>query len=450
MPQLAQRLGFDLADAFAGYGERLPDFFQSVLAAVFEAEAHLDDFFFARGQRAQDLSRLVLQVHVDHRLGRRNHAAVFDEVAQMRIFLFADRRFERDRLLRDLQHLAYFRDWNVHALGDLFRRRLASQFLHQLPRGADQLVDRFDHVHRDTNRTRLIGNRAGNRLPNPPRGIRRKLVAPAVFEFVDGLHQADVAFLNQVEELQSAVGVFFGNRNHQTQVGLNQFTLGLLRVHVALDDLALRALELLKRHSGFEFQLFDFAANGARLSPIFFLLLFAARGVGLALQVLRLPVERTHAVDGLVQTLDQPLTLGVGESQLAHRLRCGNNAARQLAPRPAMILRFLGLRNFEIFFFEQRGLLVQLGHVVDLAGELIQAVLQDLVGDLLFVEGDHFLDRAHALLEVLAHGQQFADHNRRPRQGLEHADLAALNSFSDFHFAFTREQRPNPRAQGPV
>ena len=53
MPQFPQRLGFDLADAFAGYGERLADFFQSMLAAVFEAEAHLDYFFFARGQRAK-------------------------------------------------------------------------------------------------------------------------------------------------------------------------------------------------------------------------------------------------------------------------------------------------------------------------------------------------------------------------------------------------------------
>ena len=74
MPQFPQRLGFDLADAFAGYRERLADFFQRVLAAVFQAEAHLDDFFFARRQRAQDLSGLVLEVHVDHRLGRRNHA----------------------------------------------------------------------------------------------------------------------------------------------------------------------------------------------------------------------------------------------------------------------------------------------------------------------------------------------------------------------------------------
>src|ERR1039458_410043 len=205
MPQLAQRLGFDLADAFAGYGERLPDFFQSVLAAVFEAEAHFDYFFFARGQRAQDLSGLVLEVDVDHGFGGRDYGAVFDEVAEMRIFLFANRRFERDRLLRNLQHLAHFRHRNVHALGDLFRRRLASQFLHQLPRGADQLVDGFDHVHRDANRTRLISNGAGNRLPNPPRRIRGELIAAAVFELVHGFHQADVAFLDEVEELQAAV-----------------------------------------------------------------------------------------------------------------------------------------------------------------------------------------------------------------------------------------------------
>src|SRR5580700_1071244 len=69
MSQFAERLGFDLADAFAGYCKRLADFFQSVLAAIFEAKAHLDNFFLARGQRAQDLSRLVLEIHVDHRFG---------------------------------------------------------------------------------------------------------------------------------------------------------------------------------------------------------------------------------------------------------------------------------------------------------------------------------------------------------------------------------------------
>src|ERR1039458_5685176 len=192
MAQLAKRLGFDLADAFAGYGKRLAYFFQSVLAAVFEAEAHLDYFFFARRERAQDLSGLGLEVHADHAFGRRDYGAVLDEVAEVRIFFFADRGFERDRFLRDLQHLAHFRYWNVHALGDFFAGGLASQLLHQLPRGADQLVDGFDHVHRDADGARLIGDGAGDRLPDPPRGVGGKFVAAAVFELVDGFHQADV------------------------------------------------------------------------------------------------------------------------------------------------------------------------------------------------------------------------------------------------------------------
>src|SRR5438270_5955515 len=441
MSQFPQRLGFDLADAFARNRKRLPDFFERMLAAVLKPKSHLDYFFFARNQRAQDLSRLVIQVHVEHRLGRRDHAAIFNEVDQVRIFLFANRRFQGDRLLRDLQHLAHFRHRNIHALGDFFRRRFAPQFLNKLPRGADQFVDRFDHVHRDADRTRLVGNRARNGLPNPPRRVRGKLIAPAVFEFIDCLHQADVAFLNQVEKLESAIGIFLGNRNYQSQVGLNQLALGLLRIHVALDDLALGALELLKRHAGFEFQLFNFAANRTRLPPIFFFLFFAAGSVGLALQVRRLAVERTHAVDRLIEPLNQPLALVVGEAQLAHRLRCRDNRASQLAPRPAMIFRLLRLRYFEIFFLEQRGLFVQLGHVVDLAREFIQAVLQDLVSDLFFIEGDHFLDRAHALGQVFAHSQQFANHDGRPRQGLEHTDLSALDALGDFYFAFSREQR---------
>src|SRR5450755_4370174 len=357
MPQLPQGLGLDLADALARNREALPDFFQRVLAAVFQAEAHLDYFFFARSQRAQDLSRLVLEVHVDYRFGGRDHGAVFDEVAEMRIFLFANRRFERDRFLRDLQNLPHLRHGNVHALGDFFAGRFASQFLHQLPRGADQLVDGFDHVHRDADRTRLIGNRARDRLPNPPRGVRRKFVAAAVFEFVDSLHQADVAFLNQVEELQSAVGVFLGDRNHETKVGLDELALGVLRVHIAGDDFALSALQLGERYAGFEFEFFDFAANRARLPAIFFFLLFAAGGVGLAFEVLRLSVERTHAVDRLVQALDQPLALGVGESQFSQRLRRCDDRPRQLAPRPPVILRLLH-RNFVKLLLEQLGLLV--------------------------------------------------------------------------------------------
>src|SRR6201995_1601417 len=106
MPQLAERLGLDLTDALAGDREALADFLERVLAAVADAEAHLDDLLLARRQRLQHRLGLFLQIEVDHRFGRRHDLAILDEVAKMRIFLLADRGLERNRLLRDLEDLA--------------------------------------------------------------------------------------------------------------------------------------------------------------------------------------------------------------------------------------------------------------------------------------------------------------------------------------------------------
>src|SRR6185503_1276346 len=208
MAQLPQRLRLDLPYALAGDGEVLAYFLERVLTAVADAKAHLDHLLLARRQRLEHRLGLLLEVQVNHRFRRRDDVAVFDEVAKMRIFLFADRRFEGNRLLRDLQDLAHFRHRDVHPLGDLFRGRLAPELLHQRARGANELVDRLNHVHRDADRARLVGNRAGDRLADPPRRIGRELVAAPILELVDRLHQPDVAFLDQVEELQAAVGVF--------------------------------------------------------------------------------------------------------------------------------------------------------------------------------------------------------------------------------------------------
>ena len=65
MPELAQGLGFDLANALARHLEALPNLFQRVLGAVFQAETHLDHPFLARGERAQNL-RGVLPVSYTH------------------------------------------------------------------------------------------------------------------------------------------------------------------------------------------------------------------------------------------------------------------------------------------------------------------------------------------------------------------------------------------------
>src|SRR3989442_1131591 len=227
MAELPERLALDLADALAGHGEGLADLFQGVLATVAYAEAHLEDHLLAGRESLQDLLRLLLQIELDDRVDRRRHRAVLDEIPEVGGFFLADRGLEGDRLLGDLQNLADLGDRDPHLLGDLLGRRLAADLLHQGARGPDQLVDRLDHVHRDADGARLVGDGAGDRLPDPPGGVGRELVAALVLELVHRLHQPDVSFLDQVEELQTAVGVLLGDRHDQTEVRLHQLGFGL-------------------------------------------------------------------------------------------------------------------------------------------------------------------------------------------------------------------------------
>src|SRR3981189_3071341 len=99
---------------------------------------------------------------------------------------------------------------------------------------ADQLGDRLDHVHRDADRPRLVGDGARDGLPDPPRGVGRELVALVVVELLDRPDQAHVAFLDEVEEGHAAADVLLGDRHDQPEVGLGQPLLGLVSVLVAL------------------------------------------------------------------------------------------------------------------------------------------------------------------------------------------------------------------------
>src|SRR5688500_17731194 len=97
-------------------------------------------------------------------------------------------------------------------------RRFAAQQLNMQEVRTNKLVDRLDHMDWNTNGASLIGDRACDGLANPPRRVRRELVTAAVFELIDGFHQTDVAFLNEIQELQTAIRVFFRNRNDETKV----------------------------------------------------------------------------------------------------------------------------------------------------------------------------------------------------------------------------------------
>ena len=90
------------------------------------------------------------------------------------------------------------------------------------------LRDGLHHVNGYADRARLVSNGAGNRLPYPPCGVGRELVALGVVELLDCLYQTDVAFLNQVEERHASADEMLCNADNKPEVCFNKAVTGVL------------------------------------------------------------------------------------------------------------------------------------------------------------------------------------------------------------------------------
>jgi hypothetical protein len=104
-----------------------------------------------------------------------------------------------------------------------------------------QLLHQVEDVERKADGAGLVRDRTRHRLADPPGGVRRKLVSPAVVELLDGPHEPHVPLLDQVEERDAGRRVGPCHRDHEAKVGLDELALGRLVAHV----LAPRQVELL-------------------------------------------------------------------------------------------------------------------------------------------------------------------------------------------------------------
>src|SRR5690606_41386584 len=126
---------------------------------------------------------------------------ILDESTQMRIFIITDWRFHGDWLFSDFQHFTDLVFRHQHAFSQLFRRRLAAHLLQHLARDTVEFVDGLNHMHRNTDGARLVCDRAGDRLTDPPGSIGGELVTTTVFKLIYRFHQTDVAFLHPTQDL---------------------------------------------------------------------------------------------------------------------------------------------------------------------------------------------------------------------------------------------------------
>ena len=90
------------------------------------------------------------------------------------------------------------------------------------------LVQRAYLVQGQTYDTRLFGQSLQNRLADPPYGVRDKFETSRLVEFLGGLDEAEIAFVDEVGQAESLVLVLFGYRHHETKIGFRQFVQRLL------------------------------------------------------------------------------------------------------------------------------------------------------------------------------------------------------------------------------
>ena len=76
-------------------------------------------------------------------------------------------------------------------------------------------------MHGQANRFALVRQSALDRLFDPPGGVRAQFSALGRIEALDSLHQADVAFGNEVEERQTEIRVIVRDLHDEPQVRAN-------------------------------------------------------------------------------------------------------------------------------------------------------------------------------------------------------------------------------------
>src|SRR4051794_38632373 len=239
--QLLQRLVLDLADPLARDVERAAHLVER--ARVFPAEpvAQLQHAALAVREVLERLAQRLLGEDLGGAVVGRLGALVGDELAELRLLLVADRLLERHRRLRRALDRVDLVGLDPGHVRDLLGGRLATQLGDELALGPADLVQLLDHVHGDADRARLVGERAGDGLADPPRRVRRELEALAVVELLGGTHEAERALLDQAEEGKPLVAVVLRDRDHEAQVRLDHLLLG---VEVAALD-ALGEVDLL-------------------------------------------------------------------------------------------------------------------------------------------------------------------------------------------------------------
>ncbi len=154
-------------------------------------------------------------------------------------------------------------------------------------------------------------------------------------------------------------------------------------------------------------------------------------------------IFRTDSTSSLI-CLDQAALHHLGELDFAHQLGQLHLRAHHRPAGLAVLPLLTGvdaLRRLVKLLFELLHDRPLFADGLDLLHDLFRALVHLLVGDLVVLEDDELADGARAGLQLIAHRDNHLRDGRRPGDGLDDRELAALDAARDLDFALAGEQR---------
>ena len=166
---------------------------------------------------------------------------VLDHVAELGVAVLAERLGQREGVGGEAHRLGDLGLGHLEVGGELGQRGRAAELgLEPAPRLLEA-GQRVAGVHGEADRAARVGDAAGDGLADPPRGVRGELEALAPVELLDGVDEAEVALLDEVEQRQARGLVLLGDRHDEAEVRLHEQQLGLLAGRMARRSSRLRA-----------------------------------------------------------------------------------------------------------------------------------------------------------------------------------------------------------------
>jgi hypothetical protein len=219
---LLQGFPLQLADPLGGDAVLQADVGELVLPAVDQAVARPDDVGGAVVELTDQAVEPLARLDVEHGQVGSRRGLLSHQVTQRRVAVLVDRRVQADVLAAPGHQVEDPLERHAELVGDLLRVGVAAELPLQGAASTADLVELLDHVHGEPDDACLLRDAAGDRLPHPPGGVRRELVALRVVELLDRTDQAGVALLDQVQHGHLGPAVLAGDRDDQPQVGVDE------------------------------------------------------------------------------------------------------------------------------------------------------------------------------------------------------------------------------------